>query len=438
MKAMPSVQKGVPFLYHSPITSGYGLIVKETPDKFKLLLLFDANTMKVQETKEYKAYKILEHWDSITTILRAEQLCNPQDKFFPLFAHLYAHTKELYQKVKRRKNGEDSFLHPLNIVVTLNRAKMSDALTLCVGLAHDLIEEKVDLYTEINHLGQDAQSIREIDQQEKLFLAELEQSLSSFCQKKGYPQDLPHKIILAVHLLTRNKKESYYHYLSEIFQCRDQEVKERAIQVKLADRTHNIQCIDCFNEEERIYQCFKNLFILNNVKRYLIQKYGSGVFSYAPFSPTERLFNKCSKATHDAFLTIGHQFFAKGNAMVMSMIQLAFKKYAYEKAGLSEVTAIDEDEIHPVRLFQGIIRKYDARLQREWDVVEKLRNNEKEYLSRFFLDFHFTSTELENIIDYKDAFALREVISKLLYQPQYVIHRFLCSELTAKGRISKI
>ena len=142
---------------------------------------------------------------------------NPQDKFFPLFAHLYAHTKELYQKVKRRKNGEDSFLHPLNIVVTLNRAKMSDALTLCVGLAHDLIEEKVDLYTEINHLGQDAQSIREIDQQEKLFLAELEQSLSSFCQKKGYPQDLPHKIILAVHLLTRNKKESYYHYLSEIF-----------------------------------------------------------------------------------------------------------------------------------------------------------------------------------------------------------------------------
>ena len=63
----------------------------------------------------------------------------------------------------------------------------------------------------------------------------------------------------------------------------------------------------------------------------------------------------------------------KGIGETKSMIQLAFKKFALEKAGMWEVTTVDEQETHLMRLFQGVVRKYDARLHHEWERFEALK-----------------------------------------------------------------
>jgi len=77
------------------------------------------------------------------------------------------------------------------------------------------------------------------------------------------------EVLGAVRLLTRHKRDCYYQSIIEIFVGDDEKMRERAIPVKLSDRIHNILCIESFNEQQRMFQCFKNLFILNNVKNIL-------------------------------------------------------------------------------------------------------------------------------------------------------------------------
>ncbi|MEK6901282.1 MAG: hypothetical protein AABX37_02995, partial [Nanoarchaeota archaeon] len=265
----------------------------------------------------------------------------------------------------------------------------------------------------------------------------LEQDLLQFCQQKKINPSVVQEIIAVTQLLTKHKRHFYYAYLSKIFTCKEENIKEQAIQIKLADRTHNILSIECFNEEDRLYQCFKNFFILNNSKKFLLDKYGSDVFVKEEINATERLFNKCAKATYDAFLTICHLTEKKGIGDVRSMIQLAFKKFAYEKAGLGSVTNVDWKERHPLWLFQGIIRKYDARLHRELKPFQQQKEKEMKYCAVFFADYHFTKEQLQAVLDYKDAYALKEATARILYLPNYYITRFLCSDLTEEGRIAR-
>lgn len=210
-------------------------------------------------------------------------------------------------------------------------------------------------------------------------------------------------------------------------------LKERALQVKLADRMHNILCLDCFDGEERIYQCFKNLFILNNAKKFLLDSQQKGIKNHAA---TKKLFKKCCKATFDSFWEICRHS-SKDIAIIQSMLQLAFHKFAIEKKGLQKVTDIDEQEMHPMRLFHAVVRKYDARLHHEYELFEMMKKQEREYCRRFFVNHKFTPQQLQALIDYKDAYALKEVVARLLYDPNYVISGFLAQELSREGRIKK-
>jgi hypothetical protein len=178
------------------------------------------------------------------------------------------------------------------------------------------------------------------------------------------------------------------------------------------------------------HQCFKNLFILNNTKIYLKEKYGADTNPDRGLYPTEKLFKKCAKATYDAFLKIRQNSMARGIPLeVKSMLQLALIKFTLEKGGLGAVTEINEEETHPFRLFQGIVRKYDARLHQEWDYFNQCKEKEKLYCQKFFEAFNFSPELLQTLIEYKDAYGLSEVIVYLLYKKDFLLSGFGCSEL---------
>jgi hypothetical protein len=64
-----------------------------------------------------------------------------------------------------------------------------------------------------------------------------------------------------------------------------------------------------------------------------------------------------------------------------------------------------------------------------------MRDSEREYCRRFFTDYNLSEEQISAVIDYKDAYALREVIAMLLYDPWYVVNDFACSKLCTRGMI---
>lgn len=380
-----------------------------------------------RDTPAYEYFEILKRWKRISDIDEMEKLMRPLRNSSPLFNFLYEKTKELYSKMPLRKDGEISFLHPLNAVLNLQRATVEDDVILSAGLIHDYVEEKVDLYRDEHGIKEDSKGIKILDDYEEIAFKELESGLMEFAKKEEIDEEKIKNIISVIKLLTRHKRDFYYRSVSDIFTSKENGVKEMAIMVKLADRMHNILCLDCFGEEERIYQCFKNLFILNSSKKYLLEKFGPAVFTSKKINPLERLFNKCCKATYDAFVAICRTQINKGIGDIIPLLQLSFKKFAFEREGVMGVTRIQKKESHLFRLFQGVIRKYDSRLYHEWDKFNRRKENEIEYSKQFFIDFKFTKEQIQAIIDYKDAYALREIVTYLLYKPDYVIEGFAYS-----------
>ncbi len=388
-----------------------------------------------QKTLEYEAFEYLQHWRPAHKIVPPEVMMGPQAHLFPLFCYLYQKVQALYKLLPLRKNGENPFIHPLNVVLSLQKARADDDVTLCVGILHDYTEEMVDLYKKEHKVSSNAQGVEILEEYEHKVFRDLTKDLAEFCTSHNLNKEVVSPIIRPLKLLTHHKRHFYFKYISAIFTSSDSEAQEIAIRVKLADRMHNILSVESFNEEERIYQCYKNMFILNNTKKYLLEKYGKGVLTHKRFSTTSRLFNKCARATFDAFLTICFLTSRKGILEVISLLQLAFKKFELEMSGLWVVTAVDPKQTHPFRLYQGVVRKYDTQLHHEWDQFKSMKRSEMTYCKHFFSDYGFDTEQLQAILDYKDAYSLKEVVAYLLYKTDYVVSGFLCSELSQKGRI---
>ncbi len=383
---------------------------------------------------EYKAFIELEHWQPLHQVPPPDTFLSPSDPFYPFFSALYAKTKELYRKVPTRKDGENPLIHPLNVVQNLRKAGVTNGITLCAGLLHDVVEEEVDIYKREHHIPKTKEGRTLLDHYEQRVFERFGHEVLALCTKSNVPANGCREVIKTLQLLTKHKRHFYYNYISTIFTCSDPLLKERALQVKLADRMHNILCLDCFTGEEKIYQCFKNLFILNNAKRFLVESRKKKSKNY---NATEKLFKKCCKATYDAFLVICRSASVKEIAVVQAMVELAFHKFAIEKDGLGAVTEVNDPEMHPMRLFHAVVRKYDARLHHEYEAFELMRRQERSYCQRFFADYKFTLEQLQALIDYKDAYALKEVVARLLYDKNYVISGFLVRELSKEGRIRR-
>ena len=361
----------------------------------------------------------LSHWKAEQRLLKPEQLLSEKKTFFSLFSRIYQLTQKHCQEAPLRKNGEISFIHPMNVVLNLIRAGVTDEITLGVGFLHDVVEDRVDAYKEMHAERKQL----EIYRQEAF--AELEKELSAYCA----PQQ-GKEMIEALRLVTRRRSDTYYTYIAGIFSCPDQRLKEIAIQAKLADRIHNVLCIAHFTEETRIHECFKNIFMLNNVKKYLLDTQGKDFLSKK--NSLERLFTQCCKATYDAFVTICTLAEKKGIESVITMLQLALMKFAFEMGGMWEVTQLNKNETHPLRLYQNVVRKYDLRLRHEQEKFTAMKNDELIYCRKFFAEYNFTDEQLQAIIDYKDAYGLKEAVGRLLYKPRYVLSGFLVDELVVE------
>ena len=388
---------------------------------------------KIFESREHKAYQILQNWKPTAKILKAEDLFPKKNKFFPLFSFLYQKTLELYKQVKQRRNGQPAFIHPVNLVLSLKEAGIKDEIILCSGLIHDYLEEKVDLYRKKKNLQKrSSKNIRILDDYEEKSARQLHKEIDLFCQEEKFESYVCEEIIQITRLMTRHKRDFYYRSMCNLFTFKDEKIKEKAIVIKLADRMHNILSIECFDETARIYQCFKNLFILNNTKKYIIEKYGEEAFIKVPHLSIETLFKRCAKATYDAFLELLIISNNKGILPVRALLQLSFKKFVLEQRGARAVTKVKKFEAHPIRLYRGIVRKYDCRLHQKRERYTKIINDEKAYCNKFFADFNFTQEQIQAILDYKDAYALKEIVAYLLYLQDYTIAGFDYEDLFCK------
>ncbi len=380
------------------------------------------------KSREYHAYQILQHWKATKEILPANSFLEEGNQAYPLFFFLYQQTQQLYGLLPKRKNGEESFIHPINVALALKEAGINDPITLCAGLVHDYVEESVDKYKDEEHLSEEGTDILKLEEYEQTVIRLFAEKLKLCCEQNNIPTRHGEEIIAVTRLLTRQKRDFYYQSICNIFIHPDENIKEKAIQVKLADRMHNILSIENFSEQERIYACFKNLFILNNTKKYLAEMRGKALFG-EDLTPTERLFKRSAKATYDAFLRLCEMTVTKNISDVRSMLHLAFRKFAWENNGVLAVTDLAKDEVHLMRLYHQVVRKYDARLRHRWQEFKQIREDEFDYCKRFFADFSFSDDQIQAILDYKDAYSLKEVIAMLLYVREFVVGRFDYSNL---------
>lgn len=329
-------------------------------------------------------------------------------------------------------------MHPLNAAYFLTKAR-ADFLTVCTGLWHDILEEQRDTYFE----EQKAPSITDTGVLKDLGIIQesrLEAELATL--KLGYPST---EIMESIALLTRHKKHRYYKSISEIFNYPDRIIKERAMAVKLADRLHNILTVEIYPDKEKIYQCFKNLFILNNTKKYLMEEDGNksedeteNKTIHRERNPVlKKLFKKCSKATYQTLLEISWELLEQHPLLKKEAVylELALKKYNLEFRALWQVTKphLQKGE-HPIRLYDGIIMKYSARLHQEKREFGRLTQKGLDYCRKTFSRLRLEPDLVCSGMDYKDAIALMEVLAHLIYKPDYYLEGFECSELCHRGR----
>ncbi|MFA6460955.1 MAG: hypothetical protein WCV90_01710 [Candidatus Woesearchaeota archaeon] len=362
--------------------------------------------------------------------LSVEELLDHPDEI-GLFTFLYDKTEKAYDRFPTRRDGTDPFLHPINVAYFLKEAK-AGYLARCEGIAHDYIEESVDVYKE-EHGIKDAAVLDRYE-------TGLREGLESEVQQLLKPQDqrLGLQFIEALGLLTRHKRERYYRSINAIFNYTgDPETQEAAVLCKLADRAHAACTLSTFDERERMYQCYKNLFILNNAKSYLMNRgkiTGKDPVVPSPETSAEKIFRKCGKATYLAMMELHEEAGATLPIDIKARIRLSFDKYDYSVHGLAGITPPNPEETQLIKCFDGIAEMYDARLHGDKERFEQMRREEREFLQKFFWGRKLSPSQFEKIIDYKDAGTLMNIIGRLLYDHDYVLGEFQCSKMCKRGQ----
>lgn len=389
-------------------------------------------------SKPARVYEEIELWKpvsniSLSLILDYFSSQTVGDNLLELISFLCRLNQE--EDFPRRLNGEEYLAHPLNVAHYLQRAK-AEPLAVAAGMVHDFLEDSVDQHRQKCQIHGPGEA-KILDAYETKVVGNLEQKINGFCEEHSLGPASAQMIMKIIGNLTRHKRHKYYRSISEIFHETNPKIKEMSIQVKLADRLHNILCLGNFIDEKKIFECFKNLFILNNVKRYLIENgqiTKRDVLYSAPENVTEKLFHKCCKATFFACLNIYHRGIKQGLETIESDLQLYFEDYNLRINGLWGVNEWDSKQEHPSKLFNGIIRKYDARIHDQAEEFQRRQETEIKFCQELFAKHYFNSQQTLAIIQSKDAYAFKTVAAKLLYDDDYLLEQFECSNLCHRNR----
>ena len=94
----------------------------------ELDLVWHVNIMNPDECvkKRKERFESLRAWEPLKLVRRVETMFDIRDPLFPLCEFLYGLSQELYSEMPPRKNGFESFLHPLNVVLNLKRSGVKD------------------------------------------------------------------------------------------------------------------------------------------------------------------------------------------------------------------------------------------------------------------------------------------------------------------------
>ena len=382
-----------------------------------------------------KVYQYLRHLPLLSKPVRATHFVDKTDKLYPLFKYSYDISKTLYKRLGPRKDGSDSFLHPLNIANHLKQVGVTDVVTLSAALLHDFIEELVDIYKKEQGLTEKGDDATLLDDLELEYYNQLTQDLIAVAKKHKLPTTRAILLADVVHVLTRQKRHFYYYSVASIFTEESKSVRERAIHVKLADRLHNIACVDSFQPAGKLYQGYKSLYILNCAKKYLLNTYGEKIF-VSKSNTLERLFNKCAKRTYAVFQDIISGCDSVYLRKVRYMLQLALKKYALQHNGLSIINTTDAYGDQPLTLYEGVVEKYDARLRKDWGHYDSFTEKETTFAKQFFDGAK--KDDITQILRYKDAYVLKEVVARLIYHTDFLITDFVYNELSTEGQLKPL
>jgi hypothetical protein len=338
----------------------------------------------------------------------------------------YAMAESLYSGRKKRNNGDPAFTHPTHVALFLKLAAAQPHV-IAAGLLHDVLEDRAEAE------GATKDPIA-LDRALMGIRAQFASAVVAASDRALFPRDVAERVVEIVWTLTRHKAHMYYRSISAIFRHHDMAVRVGAALVKLADRMHNIQTIENYADDEKLYQCFKNIFILNNAKQ-LREEVHARPMDRRMVATLEKAFKKSGKATFQALLRIQHQ--ARPGDRVFDMLTylaLALQKFVLEIEGLWKVTHADLRPGAPVwNLYHGIVEKYDHRLHREDDTFEAHLAGELDYCRATFVQLDLSEDDLRRAMFFKDAMALAEVVGSLLYKEDYVIRGFECGRLCRRG-----
>ncbi|MGI6683023.1 MAG: HD domain-containing protein [Myxococcota bacterium] len=332
----------------------------------------------------------------------------------------YEIAQGIVRESKRRRNGESRFTHPTNVAHFVKMAGCKPHV-IAAAILHDTVDEPIRLL--IEEKGKDA----EINEEElgKFVHGEILKATD----ETGYDRDLAELVYKIVLVLTHVDADRFYEGIGEIFSHYDYDIRLISVAIKLADRLHNIRTIENYVDEDRLYQCFKNVILLNYAKALLTDIKANGhqhPLKYVDDEITkaiELLFKKCGKATFQVLQCLTHAERSDSNVFpVLAYLSLGLEKYHHQKGGLDEITdGALEIGVSIPNLFHGIIHKYERKLYRDHEAFQKIVDNELEYCKDIFSNEHLTDDELLVAIHYKDALALGEVVALLLYKEGYVV-----------------
>jgi hypothetical protein len=350
--------------------------------------------------------------------------CSGEDERFIALAYRLAEV--FYSGQKPRNNGEPAFTHPTNVGLILKLAAAQPHV-IAAGLLHDLLEDMLDCEKE--KTGQSGPAV------EAACRARFAEDVIRIAERSMFPRHIAERVVEVTWTLTRHKADLYYKSISGVFTHTDPDVRVASALVKLADRMHNIQTIENYRDEEKLYQCFKNLFILNNAKQLVVETRARRV-DPRMVATLEKLFKKNGKATFQAMLRMAHSSnIEEALFPLVTYLAIALRKFVLEIQGLWRVQDVALEPGAPVWcLYHGIVKKYDNRLHHEDAEYNRQTESELNYFRTTFASLELPDDQLRRAIYYKDALALMEVVASLLYREDYVIRGFECSRMCRRGR----